>query len=229
MQSGRTLIPCYSNRDGQNCNPHHTVWYDTVIMATVAVPTDLQPYFEKAIQAYTQGSYEYAVDLLTFIVQNAPDAAEARRYLRLAIQKQFTTRPPSALSQVGLFLFTLPVRTWAIFAQVQGNLRQATSLYEWLLSLTPRSRSLLMRLATTLTRSGLDDAALQTYEELLAIDPTHLGALRKLARLAMKRGNDPQARQCFERILHLHPGDLEAQQSLRNLDALGTIKKGFSA
>ena len=45
----------------------------------------------------------------------------------------------------------------------------------------------------------------------------------------MKRGDDPQARQCFERILHLHPGDLEAQQSLRNLDALGTIKKGFSA
>ena len=56
----------------------------------------------------------------------------------------------------------------------------------------------------------------------------HLGALRKLARLAMKRGNDAQTRQCFERILQLHPGDLQAQQSLRNLDALGTIKKGFT-
>ena len=197
-------------------------------MVTPTVPTNLQPYFDKAIQAYTQGSYEYAVDLLTFVVQHAPDATEARRYLRLAIQKQFAEQPPSALSQLGLLLCTLPVRAWAILAQIQGNLRQAASLYEWLLSLTPRSRSLLMRLATTLTRSGLDDAALQTYEELLAIDPSHLGALRRLARLAMKRGNDPQARQCFERIMHLHPGDLEAQQSLRNLDALGTIKKGFT-
>ena len=86
-----------------------------------------------------------------------------------------------------------------------------------------------MRLAATLVRRGLDDAALQTYEELLSIDPNHLGGLRHLARLAMKRSNDAQARQCFERILHLHPGDIEAQQSLRNLDALGTIKKGFSA
>ena len=194
-----------------------------------AVPTNLQPYFDKGIQAYTQGSYEYAVDLFTFVVKYAPDATEARRYLRLAVQKQFAQQPPSALSQLGFAMVTLPLRAWATIAQLRGDLRQATNLYEWLLSLMPRSRSLLMRLAMTLTRSGLDDAAQQTYEELLVIDPNHLGALRKLARLAMKRSNDPQARQCFERILHLHPGDVEAQQSLRNLDALGTIKKGFSA
>ncbi|MBI1992754.1 MAG: tetratricopeptide repeat protein, partial [Candidatus Omnitrophica bacterium] len=191
-------------------------------------PTDLQPYFEKGIQAYTQGSYEYAVDLLTFVIRQAPDATEARRYLRLAIQKQFAANPPSVVSQLGLGLVTLPVRCWAVLTELQGKHRQATNLYEWLLHLLPRSRPLLMRMATTLTRGGLDDAAVQTYEELLAVDPNHLGCLRKLARLAMKRSNDPQARQCFERILHLHPGDLEAQQSLRNLDALGTIKKGFA-
>ena len=205
------------------------LYHNAVTAQPAAVPTNLQPYFDKGIQAYTQGSYEYAVDLFTFVVKYAPDATEARRYLRLAVQKQFAQQPPSALSQVGITALTLPLRLWAILAQLRGDLRQATNLYEWLLSLAPRSRSLLMRLAMTLTRSGLDDAALQTYEELLIIDPNHLGALRKLARLAMKRGNDPQARQCFERILHLHPADVEAQQSLRNLDALGTIKKGFSA
>jgi tetratricopeptide (TPR) repeat protein len=196
---------------------------------TVTVPTDLQPYFDKGIQAYTQGSYEYAVDLLTLVIKHAPDATEARRYLRLAIQKQFAQHPPSSLSQLGVSLLTLPVRWWAIFAQMRGDTRAAINLYEWLIGVAPRSRSLLMRLAMTLTQAGMQDAALQTYEELLAVDPSHLGALRKLARLAMKRGNDAKARQCFERILKLYPGDLEAQQSLRNLDALGTIKKGFSA
>ena len=198
-------------------------------MPAVQVPTDLQPYFDKGIQAYTQGSYEYAVDLLKFVLQQAPDATEARRYLRLAIQKQFAQHPPSPLTQLGLAALTLPVRWWAVLAQLQGHTRQAIGLYEWLLSLFPRSRALLLRLAVTLTQSGMEDGARQTYEELLAVDPNHFGALRKLARLAMKRGNDLQARQCFERILHLHPGDLEAQQSLRNLDALGAIKKGFSA
>ena len=197
--------------------------------ATATVPTDLQPYFEKGIQAYTQGSYTYAVDLLTFVITQAPDATEARRYLRLAIQKQFANDPPSAMSQLGLSILTLPMRWWAMLAQLRGRSRQAITLYEWLLGLCPQSKSVLMRLAVTLSQTGLDDAALQTYEELLTIEPNHVGALRKLARLAMKHGNDPQARQCFERILHLHPGDLEAQQSLRNLDALGTIKKGFSA
>ncbi len=199
-------------------------------MATAAaVPTDLQPYFDKGIQAYTQGSYAYAVDLLTFVIKHAPDATEARRYLRLAIQKEFADHPPSKLPQLGLTLLTLPIRWWAMLSQLQGKSRRAINLYEWLLSLSPRSRSLLMRLAVTLQQCSLEDAAVQTYEELLTVDPNHLGALRKLARMAMKRSNDAQARQCFERILHLHPGDLEAQQSLRNLDALGTIKKGFSA
>ena len=196
---------------------------------TAAVPTDLQPYFDKGIQAYSQGSYEYAVDLLGLVVKHAPDATEARRYLRLAVQKQFAKQPPSAITQFGMGALTMPIRWWAVFAQMRGDVRQAAAIYEWLLSLMPRSRALLMRLALTLTQAGMQDAALQTYEELLAVDPSHLGALRKLARLAMKRGNDGKARQCFERILQLHPGDLEAQQSLRNLDALGTIKKGFSA
>ena len=197
-------------------------------MPDPGVSSDLQPYFEKGIQAYTQGCYEYAIDLLTFVLKQAPDATEARRYLRLAIQKQFAQRPSSGLTQLGWGLAMLPFRLLAIVAQLRGDTRQAINLYEWLLSFTPRSKALLMRLAMTLTKSGLDDAAVQTYEELLTVDPNHLGALRKFSRLAMKRGNDQQARHCFERILHLHPGDIEAQQSLRNLDALGTIKKGFS-
>ena len=47
-------------------------------MATAAtLPTNLEPYFTKGVQAYTQGSYDYAVDLLTFVVHHAPDATEA--------------------------------------------------------------------------------------------------------------------------------------------------------
>lgn len=197
-------------------------------MPAATVPPDLQPYFDKGIQAYTQGSYEYAVDLLTFVLKHVPDATEARRYQRLAIQKQLAQHPSSPLSQLGTTIVTWPMRSWAVLAHLQGKTRQAIQLYEWLLTLTPRSKSLLMRLAAALASTGMDDAAVQTYEELLAVDPNHLGALRSFARLAMKRSRDTQARQCFERILQVHPGDLEAQQSLRNLDALGTIKKGFS-
>ena len=198
-------------------------------MASAAVPTDLQPYFDKGIQAYTQGCYDYAVDLLGFVIRHAPDATEARRYLRLATQKQFTAHPPSSLVLAGRWFLTLPARGWAMLLQMQGQTRQAIGLYEWLVSCSPRSQSLLLSLAATLTQASLEDAALQIYDELLSVNPNHPAALRKLARLAMKHGNDAQARQCFERILKLHPGDLEAQQSLRNLDALSTIKKGFSA
>ena len=55
--------------------------YDRAVMPSAVVPTNLQPYFEKGIQAYTQGSYEYAMDLLSVVVKQAPDATEARRYL----------------------------------------------------------------------------------------------------------------------------------------------------
>ena len=198
-------------------------------MATAPVPTTLQPYFEKGIQAYTQGSYEYAVDLLTFVIKQAPDATEARRYLRLAVQKLYSQQPPSWLTQCAAMILSLPVRLWAMVCVVQGQYPRAIHLYERLLCLQPRSRGLLMHLAATLSRAGLDDAALATYEEALGLDPNHVACLRKLARLSMKHGNDDQARRCFERILTLAPNDLEAKQGLRNLDALGTIKKGFTA
>ena len=195
----------------------------------VQVPATLQPYFEKGIQAYTQGSYAYAIDLLTYVIKQAPDATEARRYLRLAIQKQHSQAPPSLITTGISLLISFPIRVWAGVSAMQGRHRQAIAIYERLLCFLPRSRGLRLRLATCLTQSGMDDAAVQTYEELLGIDPNHLPALRKLARLSMKRGNDAQARRCFERILTLANNDLEAQQGLRNLDALGTIKKGFSS
>ncbi len=197
-------------------------------MPTRSGPAELQPYLSKGVEAYTEGCYEYAIDLFSYVVRRAPDATEARRYLRLAVQQQWSRHPPSPLSQAGWLLLTLPIRWWAALAAFQGNTRQAIALYEWLLGLMPRSRALLMRLGAALARSGHPEAATQTYEELLAVDPNHIGALRHLARLAMKGGNDPLARRCFERLLKLHPGDLEAQQSLRNLDALSTIKRGFS-
>ena len=193
-----------------------------------AVPTNVQPYFDKGIQAYTQGSYAYAVDLLTYVIKQAPDATEARRYLRLAIQKQHSQSPPSILTQLGALVAGFPIRLLAGLQLLQGHPKQAVALYERLLCLQPRSRGLHLQLAQALSQAGLDDAALATYEELLTITPNHILALRKLARLSMKRGNDEQARRCFEKILSIAPNDLEAQQSLRNLDALGTIKKGFT-
>jgi len=198
-------------------------------MPETVLPETIQPYFEKGIQAYTQGSYEYAADLLTFVIKQAPDATEARRYLRLAIQKHLAQHPPSVVTQVAFAILSLPVQCWAIILTMQGKPHRAIQLYERLLQFQPRSRGLLMRLAGCLLQAKLGDAAMATYEELLSIDPHHLAALRKLATLSMNRGNDARARECFERILNLAPNDLEAQQGLRNLDALGTIKKGFAA
>ena len=198
-------------------------------MATaVPVPETLQPYVEKGLQAYTQGSYEYAVDLLSYVIKQAPDATEVRRYLRLATQKLYSQHPPSLLNQLVASIVSLPISLWATLCSLQGQHKQAVSLYEQLLSLQPRSRGVLMKLATTLSTANMSDAALAAYEEVLGIDPNYVPGLRKLARLSMKHGNDEQARRCFEKIISLSANDLEAQQGLRNLDALGTIKKGFT-
>ena len=197
-------------------------------MPSAAPPTDLQRYFDKGVQAYTQGFYDYAIDLLLYVIKQAPDATEARRYLRLAIQKQYTQSPPSMLFQLGSMVLGAPLLAAATFHCLRGQPQQAIALYEQLLRLQPRSKTLLMQLAGALQKSKMDDAAMAAYEELLGLDTNHLPALRALARLSLKRGKDQQARHCFERVMSLAPNDVEAQQSLRNLDALGTIKKSFS-
>ena len=196
--------------------------------AVSSMPEALQPYFDKAMQAYAQGWYEYAIDLLSFVVGKAPEATDARRYLRLAIQRHHASSPPSWLARIAARIIIWPLQLWALGLAFQGRHRQAVALYERLLGLDPRARALLFGLAGSLHRSALEDAAVATYEELLTLHPNYVPALRQLAKLSMKRGQDAQARQCLERILTLTPNDLDAQQTLRNLDALGTIKKGFS-
>jgi tetratricopeptide (TPR) repeat protein len=147
----------------------------------------------------------------------------------LAIQQLDSQRPPSWLAKLVTLIVSLPLRAVALFYAFQGQYLKAVHLDERLLCLQPRSRGLLMHLAASLTRAGLDEAALATYEELVGFAPNYLPGLRQLARLAMKHGNDHKARQCFQQILTLAPSDLEAQQGVRNLDALGTLKKGFAA
>jgi len=126
-------------------------------MPAAPVPNNLQPYFDKGLQAYTQGSYAYAVDVLTYVIKHAPDATEARRYLRLAIQKLSTQQPPSWLMQLAVVLAGLPVRLWALLCALQGRTAQAIQLYERLLCRQPRSRGLLLQLADALRRAGLED------------------------------------------------------------------------
>ena len=198
-------------------------------MADTQVPASLQPYFDKGIQAYTQGCYDYAVDLLSHVIKSAPDATEARRYPRLAIQKSSSQQPVSWPARLAAWLGTLPLQIGAAVHTLQGQPRRAVYLYEQALGIQPGSRSLLTQLAGALLRAGMDDAGLAAYEELLGLHPNHLPALRHVAKLCMKRGDDARARQCYERILAVAPNDLESQQGIRNLDALGTIKKGFSA
>ena len=77
-------------------------------MAPSAVPATVNPYFEKGVQAYTQGSYEYAIDLLTYVLKQVPDATEARRYLRLAIQKHHQAQPTSFLTTFAMTILSLP-------------------------------------------------------------------------------------------------------------------------
>ena len=125
--------------------------------AATVVPSTIQPYFEKGIQAYTQGSYEYAVDLLSHVIKQSPDATEARRYLRLAIQKLYTQNPPSIISQITSLIISIPLRLAAMMQIMQKQSRQAIALYERLLWLQPRSKGLHLDLATALQQAGLDD------------------------------------------------------------------------
>ena len=60
-------------------------------------------------------------------------------------------------------------------------------------------------------------------------NPKDIDALKKLGELYVKREDYRNAKATYESALKINPHDTEVLKSLKNLDALGTMKREFGS
>ena len=191
--------------------------------------TGPHPLLPRGMEALATGQLPYAIECFTQVLADQPDSLDARRYLRQALRKQAFTEHANPLTAALRTLRALPLFLQARLAEQRKEWAAASAAYDLALRHVPEQASWLFRLGQVLLQQGHKSAAIETLEEAVQLNSRLLAATRQLADLYLQQGDDQHARACFERILKAVPHDIQAERGLKNLDAMGTIRKGFGA
>ncbi|MBN1794132.1 MAG: tetratricopeptide repeat protein [Candidatus Omnitrophica bacterium] len=187
----------------------------------------IREHYEKGLAALSKGNLEYAAELLFQVVCLAPGFTEARKNLRIAQKRLLEASPKKNTGAIGKKISSAIQTFKAMLKEQKDDIAGAVTGYEQALYINPANVTALRRLAGVLKQAKMAAAAIQTFEDLLEINPDDLDAAKNLAQLYSGAGNYEKAKGYFEKVLNVSPNDQEAKKGLKDLDALGTIKKTF--
>ena len=196
-------------------------------MTNNTLPAEVKDHFEKASMAIDKKNYDYAIELLTHVINIKPDFAKGRQLLRLAEIKRFEENPPNIIlriiNRVFSFLHMLP----AIVNETKGDNQGAISIYEKILRKDSKNTLVLVKLGNLLKIEDMKEIAALTLESAVSISTKNPTAYQILGEIYSDLAIYDKARFCFKKVLELKPHDANAERGLKNLDALSTIDKSF--
>jgi tetratricopeptide (TPR) repeat protein len=190
------------------------------------ITENIKELYNKGLEAFKKENFDYAVELFEQVLEYKPDHTKARHYLRISERAKLKRIPYSPLSSFFKKLSSSFITIKAYFLDHRGQLEEAIKQYEKALRVDPNNERALKNLANDLLNLNMTEAAIEVFEEIRDVNLNNVGALKKLGDLYLKKENYTQAQDCFERVLKLKPHDLDAERGLKNLAALGTIKRG---
>lgn len=193
----------------------------------VNLPKEVKDLYDKGIFAFDRKNYEYAIELFSQAIKLKYDFSEARHYLRFSQQRFLKEKPPKFPFFILNKFQCLVCRLWVFIFYSKGDFKRAIDEYEKILRKEPFNEKILLKLARIFLKLEDINSALRTLEEVVQLNPANVEALKKLGELYIKTDNLSNARSCFSAVLAISPSDLDAEKFLRNLDALGTLKKNF--
>jgi tetratricopeptide (TPR) repeat protein len=192
-----------------------------------ALPEEIKDRYEKATMAIDKKNYDYAIELLTQIINIKPDFAKGRQLLRLAEIRKFEENTPNIIIRVISRALSCFAVLMAIVNETKGDHHAAITSYENILRRDPKNTAVLVKLGKLLNIEGMKEASAVTLESTVNISAKNPIAYEILGEVYSDLGNYDRARFCFKKVLELRPHDTNAERGLKNIDALTTIDKSF--
>jgi len=189
------------------------------------LPRKTRELFDKAAAALERGNEDYAMDMLTAILDQEPRLLQARKLLRAAQIKKARTKGGSATARMLSSLTSLPAVLMAS-AQISKNPLQALSRIEKLMAKDPTNRQYGTLLVKAAEAAGLREVGIQTLEMMLENAPDDVELMYWAARLHDEDGDTRGARAFYEKIAELRPNDPRAIKALKDAQARDTMRQG---
>ncbi|MBN1587209.1 MAG: hypothetical protein JW937_07255 [Candidatus Omnitrophica bacterium] len=186
-----------------------------------------QLYFDKAQEACQKENFPYAFELLDEVLAEEPSHAQARLMLQSIRERIAQGNPAKGMAKMAASLKSAPQLAQAALHTNRKDWAKAAAAYEAVLRANPTHEGALHQHGKVLLELDCVNAAVAVWEFLLKTNPDHMDTLRQLAALYLRTANSSKAHDAFERILKSNPNDGEARRGLKDLDAIGTLERGF--
>lgn len=189
---------------------------------------ELKEFYNKGILAFEKQNYDYAIEIFSQILSSKYGHLEARHFLHLSLQKSIGDNPPSIITNIINYIngFILSMKAEGLLKK--GDIEEGLKTFEKIISSNPSDISILKKIADVFYKADLINHAISNLEEVKSINPKDIETLKKLGELYLKKEDYLNAKSNYESALKINPNDPDAHHSLKNLDALGTIKREFS-
>ncbi len=189
------------------------------------VPRKTRELFDKAAAAMERGNLDYAMDMLTAILDNEPRLLQARKLLRGAQLKHFREKGGGAISHALSSVTGLP-GTIKASLQIGKNPLAALQTAEQLMRTDPLNKSFISLVVRSAEAAKLPEIAVHALETAREMNPDDVAVLNALGRLYGETGDPAAARTCFEQVVSLKPTDPQAIKALKDAQAMETMSRG---
>ncbi|MFA5388406.1 MAG: tetratricopeptide repeat protein [Candidatus Omnitrophota bacterium] len=186
---------------------------------------DLREFYNKGLLAFEKQNYDYAVEIFSQIVSLQYDHLEARHYLHLSLQKKTEGSRPSLASPLNKIFLSMQAKN----LRKKGDIPGCLEILEKIIAANPRDAEALKTISDIFYEKGMAAHAINNLEEAKLANPKDITTFKKLGKLYERKEDYRNAKTAYESALKINPHDTEVLKSLKNLDALGTIKHEFGS
>lgn len=188
----------------------------------------MKEFYDKAGLALNKKNYEYAIELFLQILSTNYDFEDSRHLLHMALNKKSVENPHSIFGRILGVVSSFFIELKADGLKKKNEKLAAINEFERCLLKNANNGKVLNKIYEILLEEKLTQSAIRVLEEIKELQPKNIVNLKKLGELYLKVGEYALAKNLYEGILRIDPKDPDAIRGLKNLDALGTIKRDFS-
>ncbi|MBP7275876.1 MAG: tetratricopeptide repeat protein [Kiritimatiellae bacterium] len=190
------------------------------------LPKRVRDAFEKAASAVERNNLDYAIEMLTGLLDREPQALEARRLLRAAQVRRFLAKGAPTSMRHTLASLSGMMAMMKINKLIKKSPVEALQAAERLMNSDPFNPSFYNLVAKTAQAADMPEVAVNALETAREVTPDDIELLRTMGALYKASDDTSKMRECFEHIQSLRPNDPRAIKDLKDAQAMDTMSKG---
>jgi tetratricopeptide (TPR) repeat protein len=189
------------------------------------VPRHMREQYEKGKAAVDHHNYDYAIAILTGILEQEPAFFDCRQLLRISQHKKAEGRRGGFFKKMISGASSQPLLAKGQFA-LRSEPLEALKIAEQLLNSDPHSASAHRLLADAAMAADLPKTAILSLEILAKNSPKDQDCQKELGRGYSQAGQVDKAEKIFAELVRLNPGDGQLAEELKDMSARKTLAEG---